>query len=1212
MAQFQKELTTEELGELRDSVNNFVTEFAKLNMSETVKGLISRAYHEANPDATTDVDDINGDLFSLVNDFSTSVVDDAIMAKTLTFGAKLNPTNFTESLSSLLYTYGKREAQERAEIFKMKFSRGDIPSRKEDPKKFSAEVKRMFTNLALITKGLSREFAEEYSLLSTEEDDIVSAIKEQIIEDVEKTEDKQKFISDLIEEVNEVKEEYAQAAEPKDALTEGDEAELDNNDSGAQDSTDSDLDDGGNTDESQTAEEDWNQYNLENMNSKDDDEESKESDDSDDEASEESDDMDDEESEEADVLGTYQNEDVLGGYGAHAIDIGSNGFESLKFFPLDFNKNYPVLTKELKSIEDAVKAICKSAMIETYGSEGWMNSVKSKGWTGVSKINIENAASYVWSMEKFAKQSQISDNIIRFKDYLEHKPVVKSVENFEDSGRRFKIYYPTSEEALKGIKASGKMGPKDLGEPLASYESVVRDKLDAFLKASNIKNFVCTFESGCINIVQLWKMKNGNKMYEDKSYEDLYQLLSNEDFMDDGAKAELDEVASVAPEGSIVPTSATTDGIDEAKTVIESQPDDDNAETKVINPNRGSEQDEGADEEESTEALKIPLSEFEKKHLSEIKKDYNRLVETIKKNIGVAFKQAYTQEEIDRINDQAAKMAQKYNKPIPQKVTVENLQKLYLKYCEIMPENKFLEFVKNYKSRLENNEGGINFAKSAGHIPQVLTMPSIRAFTEKLALKGMKDSSNQVNDVHPLELIGVALACGLSLGIATPFIFLAYHAGSAKAKFDKLMKHGFESVYFKFKESWGSKRYDVKKTHGGFSTKRGDNNNEFIFDIKLTFDIKSREAFEFFYSNESIVRAVLPNSLLRFERSPMLSAQDMAYLYARKGDEGMHILKKDLEDGIDRVFTIANSNHNKKAMEKLEVLRKNINEGMGIWRNVSMSINALGMRFDHIIPSRKTNLATQAVVKNIINRGYLLPNKHKKLPNILKDNAYAGSMEELVDKTFQLELLKKRWAKIYPTATAARESLEVKDEELESSLIEATPEDKAFIKSLKDTLAFQNMDKFFTFDSLLNDFQSIFYKFKDDVNLQELVDGNGLQSKVLQGLESRRGTLSEQEKIMVERYISGISIEGFNPTRYEQFASRILVDERNKILERKEASENCIITDGGVFNPSVAKSIREKAKMSVACELTRRALGLETVQELNKTNLYLAEANLNK
>ena len=96
----------------------------------------------------------------------------------------------------------------------------------------------------MITNGLSREFAEEYSLLSTEEDDIVNAIKEQIVDDVERTEDKQKFISDLIEEVNEIKEEYAQAAEPKDALTEGDEAELDNDDMGAQDSDNSDVDDG--------------------------------------------------------------------------------------------------------------------------------------------------------------------------------------------------------------------------------------------------------------------------------------------------------------------------------------------------------------------------------------------------------------------------------------------------------------------------------------------------------------------------------------------------------------------------------------------------------------------------------------------------------------------------------------------------------------------------------------------------------------------------------------------------------------------------------------------------------------------------------------------------------------------------------------------------------------------------------------------------------
>lgn len=1211
---YKKELTTEELGELRDSVNNFVTEFTKLNMSETVKGLISRAYHEANPDSATDVDDINGDLFSLVNDFSTSVVDDAIMSKTLTFGAKLNPTNFTESLSSLLYTFGKREAQERAEIFKMKFSRGDIPSMKEDPKKFSSEVKKMFTNLALITNGLSREFAEEYSLLSTEEDDIVNAIKEQIVDDVERTEDKQKFISDLIEEVNEIKEEYAQAAEPKDALTEGDEAELDNDDMGAQNSDNSDVDDGANNDESQNAE-DYKFNSLEDM-------ENQKDNDNDDDESNESDNLDDDESEEADVLGTYQNEDVLGGYGAHPIDIGSNGFEALKFFPSDFNTNYNILSKELKSLEDAIKAICKSAMIETYGSEGWMNSVK-KIWPGVAKINIENAASYVWSQEKFSKQSNLNDNIIRFKDYQEHQPVVNSVENFENSGRRFKFYYPNAEEALNlGIRASGKMGKTNLGEPLTSYEGVVRDKLDAFLKSSNIKNFVCSFESGCINIIQLWRMKKGNKMYEDKSYEELYQLLSNEDFMDDGAKAVLDEVASVAPAGSINPVSASDDGIDDAKTVIETQSDDDQADVKTINPNRGSETD-NEDGSEDSEAWKIPLSDFEQKHLANLKADFKRLMQTIDKNIKIALEKTLTIDIVNEFNEYISDAAIKQGKKIPSKVTKDALIKEYINSCIKISESDFVSYIRQYKDVMSKTIWKIGKGVQKAKKFPVFIIPTQKALAKKFEQKLYGKISNKSKESvtgEYLALIGLysgfnillALTAGGMVGIS--LLLLMKYTNKIDLEFNRLMKDHFSSQYFKFRrDMWKSTSFDLSATNSLSKISfLKFNSNTHIYNINLNFYINSTESFEFFYSNESIVKSVLPNSLLKFEHSPMLSPEDISHLYMRKGDEGMHVLKKALEDGIERVFIIANRNHDKKAMEKLDVLRKNMDDGMKLWRNVSMTINNLGIRFDHIIPSKKNNLATQAVVKNLVNRGYLMPDKGKKLPNILKTGEYEGSMEQLVDKTFQLELLKKHWAKLYPTATAAREALEVKDEELESSLIEATPEDKAFIKSLKDSLAYKQMDKFFTFDSLLNDFQSIFYKFKDDVNIVELVTGDGLKTKVIQGLESRRGTLSESEKLMVDRYLNNISIEGMNPTRYEQFAERILVDERNKILAKKESSENCVITDGGVFNPDIAKTIRDKAKMSVACELTRRALGLETVQELNKTNLYLAEARLNK
>ena len=1198
----KRELSTEELGELRDSVNNFVTEFAKLNMSETVKGLISRAYHEANPEASTDVDDINGDLFSLVKDFSTSVVDDAIMAKTLTFGAKLNPTNFTESLSSLLYTYGKREAQERAEIFKMKFSRGDIPSKKEDPKKFSSEVKRMFTNLALITNGLSREFAEEYSLLSSEEDDIVMAIKEQIVEDVEKTEDKQKFISDLIEEVNEVKQEYVEAAEPKEAIEEGDNAELSNNDSGAQNSDSSDVD-SSNIDESQnnTDTESWlKKYSLESDNS----DEDKDSSD------------DDEESSEADVLGTYQNEDVLGGYGAHPVEIGTNGLEALKFYPIDFNTNYQTLTKELKSLEDAIKAITKKAIMETYGSEGWLDFVKNNV-KGIDKKYIEAAASYVWNQDKFAKQTNLSDNIIRFKDYLEHKPVVNAVENFENSGRRFKFYYPTSKEVLDmGIKSHGKMHPqsKNVGEPLESYESLVREQLDNFLKSSKIRNFACSFESGCINIIQLWKLKQGNKMYEDKSYEDLYQLLTTEDFMDDGAKAELDEVASVAPAGAINPVSATDDGIDDAKTVIESQPDDDNADVKVINPNRGSETDNQDDNDSAdAEAWIIPLSEFEKNHLNAMKADFKRLNQTIDKNLKIALESTFTPQMIDEWNEAVADGAVRKGKKIPPKITREGLMKEFMKYCGRTDEAAFVQYVKRFREASARTTWKTNKQVQKTKRFPVFSMPSMKALQERLSNNGVKDIGGIANQ-NILKVLGVIFFS--MIPVVGPGVIITYaiikNLGSFKKKFNEYMKKDFHSKYFKFrKDFWNSMLFELP-SKSILASVNMYQDNEYLYDIVLDFYLNSRESFEIFFSNESIVQTMLPNSLLKFERTPVLSAEQLAHLYARKGDEGMRVLEKDLNAGIDRVFIIANANHNKKAMEKLDVIRKNMEDAMNIWRQYSMTVNKLGIRFDHIVDNYKNKLATQAVVKNLVNRGYLMPDKQMKLPNILKTGEYEGSVEELVDKTFQLELLKKKWNTVYPTATAAREALEVKDEELESSLIEATPEDKEFIKSLKDTIAYKNMDKFFTFDSLLNDFQSIFYKFKDDVNIHELVEGKGLQSKVLQGLESRRGALSETEKIMVERYINGISIESYNVTRYEQFAARILVDERNKILARKESAENCVISDGGVFNPEVAKTIREKAKMSVVCELTRRALGLETAQELSKTNLYLSEVNLNK
>lgn len=1168
---YKKSMSYEEINDLRAATNNFLTEFEKTNISSTVRGLISRAYNEVNKDnSLTDVDDINGDLFSLVNDFSTNCVDDAITSGALTFGAKFHPTNFTESLVNLLHKYGNKEAIERSEIFKMKFSTGEIPSKKENPERFSSEMKRIFNNLSL-SPNLARDFQAEYELLSLEEEDIIQNIKDQIIEDVEKTEDKQKFIADVMEEVNNVKQEYAKAAEPEEIDSDNAFSE----DAGSQSSDSDDLDDAGPKGSSDSESYDFGREG------KDDPEESPEE-------SEENDsnvDEDENAEEGMGVAGTYQNED----------HFGSENFRAMKIFPEDFDKHaYPELVKELKSIEDAIFAISKEAAILTYGSESWVNKQKAKH----SSINlkfVQESIDYLFSQDKFFKQPKASDNIVKFKEYLETKPLIGE-ENYEESHRRFKILIPTSKEVIDmGIKSHGRMSSEtDFGPALESYNSVLKQKFVAFMKNSGIKNYLCSLEDGCLNVIQAWKFKEGNKLYSNESYEDIYNLLSLEDFTDNAALAEIPEVGSVAPNGSVEPNTLLEDGMDEAKTVIASNPGDQNGDVKVINPVRGAEEDDKDDlQKVSEEAMSIRLSEFDKVHLPKIKAEIKRLRETCERNLKKAFDVVFTEEMIAKYNSLITKESMKKGKT-PKLLKKEELYREIRKHITVVDDSKFIEYINYYKK--ESVSGGFFNKKGKYKKFVYMTFPS-QASLEDLVSRG----SRKIDWGKRFGL--VAIIVFFLSGLLTLPLFIMYllskNSETMREHFNRYMKEEWDSDYLKFYKPilFGNEFEEG----GGFWAdleKRSDNKNEFWYFTELDFKIKSKEGFEMFYSDESLINGHFPKSMLKFERSPMISAEDLSIIYLRKGDDGKIEFQEKLNKAVEELEVIAYRNSNKKALEKLDNWKKVLQDAQNLWKEKSMAITKIGLRPDRILDNYKDSLGTRAVVKNIINRGFYIPEgSNLRIKNLLPPGQYEGSMEDLVDKTFVLEITRKKWNKLYGSAAEAREALELREEELEKSLIEATPEEKDFVKSLRDSLVFKNLDRFFTFDSLINDFQSIFYKFQDNININGLVGGDGIQSQVLKGLESKRGFVTESQRDMVIKYLGGAKLEKLNPTRYEQFTARLIHDEKMKAAESS--------SEVSIFNPQIAKGIREKAKVSMVCEMTRRALGLETPAEKFKLETYL-------
>lgn len=1165
---YKKSMSYEEINDLRAATNNFLTEFEKANISSTVRGLISRAYNEVNKDnSLTDVDDINGDLFSLVNDFSTNCVDDAITSGALTFGAKFHPTNFTESLVNLLHKYGNKEAIERSEIFKMKFSTGEIPSKKENPERFSSEMKRIFNNLSL-SSNLAGDFKSEYELLSLEEEDIIQSIKDQIIEDVEKTEDKQKFISDVMEEVNNVKQEYAKAAEPEEIDSDNTFSE----DAGSQSSDSDDSDDAG-----PKASSDAENYDF-GEEGKDEPEESPEK-------SEEETDEDENTEEGMGVAGTYQNED----------HFGSEDFRVMKIFPEDFDKHaYPELTKELKSIEDAIFTISKEAALMTYGSESWVNKNKEKHPSLNLKF-VQESIDYLFNQDKFFKQPKASDNIVKFKEYLETKPLIGE-ENYEESHRRFKITIPTSEEVIDmGIKSHGRMrSDSDFGPALESYNSVLKQKFVSFMKNSGIKNYLCSLEDGCLNVIQTWKFKEGNKLYSNESYEDIYNLLSLEDFTDNAALAEIPEVGTVAPNGSVEPNTLLEDGMNEAKTVIASNPGDQNGDVKVVNPMRGAEKDNEKDDLEnvSEEAMSIRLSEFDKVHLPKIKSEIKRLKDLCEKNLKRAFDVVFTEEMLSKYNSLIVKEAMKKGKT-PKLLKKDELYKEIRKHIKVVDESKFMDYIQYYKK--ESIKGGLFNKKGKYKKFVYMTFPS-QAALEDLISRGAR----KIDWGKRFGLVAIILFF-LSGWLTLP-LFMLYltskNSETMRAQFNKFMENEWDSDYLKFYKPFFLHSFEEG---GGFWAeleKTANGSDEYWYYTELDFKIKSKEGFEMFYSDESLINGHFPKSMLKFERSPMISAEDLSIIYLRKGDDGKIEFQDKLNKAVEELEVIAYRNSNKKALEKLDNWKKVLQDAQNLWKEKSMAITKIGLRPDKIIDNYKDSLGTRAVVKNLINRGFYIPEGlNLRIKNLLPQGQYEGSLEDLVDKTFVLEITRKKWDKIYNSAAEAREALELREEELEKSLIEATPEEKSFVKNLRDSLVFKNLDRFFTFDSLINDFQSIFYKFQDNIDINSLVGGDGIQSQVLKGLESKRGFMTESQKDMVVKYLGGAKLEKLNPTRYEQFTARLIHDEKMK------ASESS--SEVSIFNPEIAKGIRDKAKVSMVCEMTRRALGLETPAEKFKLDTYL-------
>ena len=1182
-SKYNRTLSKEEIDILREETNNFATNFSKINLTETVKNIITRSYNEANNQDVAD----DTDLYSIVSNFASDTIDDSIASHALVFGQKLNPENYMESLVSICYTASKKEAEERYERFRLRFEAGDIPDSTEDYNTFMKEVKRTFTGYNL-SKKFYKDFKENLNALALEENDIIETVKEALIENVEETEKKQKLIHDIIEEVNDVKSKYAEKAEPEDSSTTNDEIEAESN------SGDNDVNFGEDVD---TPPSDLNSENYKKMFGKEN-AENDVDDSDDDETSAESDEPDENDTTDTDneglgVAATYQNEDPFGTCSAKF---------ALNIYEEDFNtQGYPTLSKEINSIESALKSIFEDVFKNTYGSKESIKNLNKIKSVEYNKI-FDQIKEQIFN--KMTTPMKAMENVVIFKEFLENKSYVQSKENFDLSGRRIPLYFPKSEDIMKAISQLAKIERNKLPEAYESFDTLMLTRMDHFFK-KGVKNFIFAHDSreSQINLIQLWKFKNGSRVRSEENYRDFYDMmdLSYEDLPSITSVDEIDDINASKPDNV---TDVDTKPLDESAmnevdTLFQTKPDDKYGDVKIVNPNRGSENDEGNEDDTSEEAISLRLDEYEKEHLAKIKTEIDRCCNEAPKILRETFDQVFTPKVIGNFNKEIMKRNKKKNDDVKlvEKEDVWN----YLKKNTIFVDKSTLygkleKYKKFYTTsgmlkRMTTRKSDKNQAF------EFMIVPSMNKLRSELAKGGKKLNENEL-----LEDNTPSFLFHLFLGGAIPVLILFFftYLKGFKNTLRKNLKKKLDGTYINVDDApdgiWNRTTAGDTKLDNFKSQMWGGGNASYY--IILDYKFKGKESFELFFNNKALESAFIPKSLLKFERTPLITPESLSLIFMRKSVEEYNDLKQMFNEGLEHLETIAKRDNNEMALKKVGAWRENLEKGIELFKMKNSAIARLGLCSYNIIDNKRDDVKTQYVAKNIINRGYLLPYYQQKLPNITTEN-YENSFENIVDRIFDLSIRKRKWESIYPDAVTAREDMEMREEKLEENLMEYSPDEKNFAKALKDTLVFRDLDKFFTFDSMLLDYKSIFYKYVEQEQIKDIIDGAGFRNQVIKGLESRRGYLDENDIYFVDKYLDGMHIENINMTRYEQFAAKLIRDRRNENLD------NNVYT--AVFTPRSSESIRNEAKLYLSCELTRRALGLETEKNLRETNLFLNE-----
>ena len=1220
---YKKQLGKEELSIIQNSANNFVDNFSKVNMSEMVKGLINRSYNRINP-----VND-NDEMDSIVTSFSNDMVDDAVASRMLTFGAKIAPANYMESLSDLLYRYAKRESQERVDLIRMKIESGDVPTIGEDKKAFTSYVNKVFNTLSL-SKRLDENFRADFSNISMEEEDILNTIKKEVIKEVEKTEDKQKLIHDIMEEVQDIKQEYADKLDNNDSDSDtkeelnGSESSKDDVDNSGSDSPDlqnsESLDMEGlfnkkkdNKNKKEEKVDAKKKKEIENKN-KAEDKKAKE-DAKNKKSKEDEDNIDDgEDKEGVGVTATYQNEDVFGGYSYHNM-FESNNFESVGF---------PILTKELQSFEDAYYSILKNTISETFGSKEFLENAKTKMKMVISEENINKAIESLLSKEQ-SKFKGIADNIIKYKDSQLNQSLVKSNEDlknesFED--KKFTINLANSNSVFNEILKTNDKFDKRYGDKfnMEGFDNKLKEKISNFF-IKGIKNFSSNInKDNSIDIYQNWKLIE-RPFNINRSFEEFYNLCSYEDFTGTDA---INEVQDMVPNNTIIDNKPIiNDAMDDAKVVIKENNDNSEAETKTIDPQRGLEKNK--ENEMSDEALKIPLSSYDKVISKEVKKEAESVAKILPKLVEEAVLDVLVRQ--GEYNKWVDKMDQSYIRKAGLKlISPQELAKEYVKHCTFLSSSDINSAIDTSRSLL--------FAKKK--IIPIAALPSPNYFRKYLATKFPKvpDSTllkvgkfglewvvtNLVTNLVAAIPIYGASAVGAAVGGASSGSILGAQLGMGTAAIatsvvvQGLLTAGFivhiikgvkNSIagyvnsklkamnlkYFKSNINLTGFLHSDKLLLQRFASMFGDKIN---VGLKIDFKLNSKEGFERIYGDDILIPNTIPNSLLKFETTPVFTAEHLSNIFMRKGSDKIMSLENKFNDAIGKLERMARRDNDNKAVEKLDIWKKNLRDARRIYNQKISAISSIGLSSEHIKDRFKYNPGTQAVVKNLLNRGYLNMEGLPLIGKLTDKKDYEHSIERLVDLTFDFHIRKNRWEKLYENASMAREDLEVREDNLEKALIEATPKDREFAEKLKSSLQFKDLDRFFTFDSIMMDFKTLFYKVNDTVDLKSLIDGDGLKTKVLQGLESKRGYIDDITKLYTDRYLAGSSIESIHPTRLEQFASKILRDTKASSTE-----------EFNVLDDSVSENIRNKSILYLTMEVTRKALGCENARIKSETDQFL-------